>query len=144
LRGKNIDFSPLETLDELRAKVKLAMPRGKNYKLDELTHQMGHEVVRLPPYHCQYNPIELIWAQFKGRVAEKNSTFKIADVEALVHTEIDAITADDWAKCGEHCVKIQEEDFHKAGLRDEILEPIILTIYPDDSSSSDDDDDDDE
>ncbi|KAL4082875.1 hypothetical protein QTP88_029529 [Uroleucon formosanum] len=138
LREKNIDFSPVETLDELRAKVKLAMPRGKIYKLDQLTHQMGHEVVRLPPYHCQYNPIELIWAQFKGRVAEKNSTFKIADVEALVHKEIDAVTADDWAKCGEHCVKIQEEDFYKAGLRDEILEPIILTIYPDDSSSSDD------
>jgi len=128
LREKNIDFSPVETLDELRAKVKLAMPHGKIYKLDQLTHQMGHEVVRLPPYHCQYNPIELIWEQFKGRVAEKNSTFKIADVETLVHKEIDAVTADDWAKCGEHCVKMQEEDFYKAGLRDEILEPIILTI----------------
>ncbi|KAL4090822.1 hypothetical protein QTP88_025592 [Uroleucon formosanum] len=144
LRDKNIDFSPVETLDELRAKVKLAMLRGKIYKLDRLTHQMGHEVVRLPPYHCQYNPIELIWAQFKGRVAEKNSTFKIADVEALVNKEIDAITADDWAQCGEHCAKPQEDDFHKAGLRDEILDPIILTIYPDDSSSSHDDDDDEE
>lgn len=41
-------------------------------------------------------------------------------------------------------MKIQEEDFYKAGLRDEILEPIIVTIYPDDSSSSDDDDDDDD
>jgi len=48
LREKNIDFSPVETLDELRAKVKLAMPRGKIYKLDQLTQQMGHEVVRLP------------------------------------------------------------------------------------------------
>jgi len=136
LHDKNIDFSPVETLDELRAKVKLAMPRGKIYKLDRLTVDE-----LLPPYHCQYNPIELIWAQFKGRVAEKNSTFKIADVEALVNKEIDAITTDDWAKCGEHCAKLQEEDFHKAGLRDEILEPIILTINPDDSSSSDDDDD---
>jgi len=41
-------------------------------------------------------------------------------------------------------VKIQEEDFYKAGQRDKILEPIILTIYTDDSSSSDDDDDDDD
>lgn len=42
-------------------------------------------------------------------------------------------------------MEIQEEGFHKTGLRDEILESIIIsTIYPDDSSSSDDDDDDDD
>lgn len=41
--------------------------------------------------------------------------------------EIDAVTPDDWVKCGEHCVKIKEE-FVKAGLRNEILEPIILNI----------------
>lgn len=68
---------------------------------------MGLEVLKFPPYHCQYNLIEPFWAQFKGRVAEKNFTFKIADVEALVNKEIGAITADDWAKCGEHCVKLQ-------------------------------------
>lgn len=101
LREKKIDFSPVETPDKLRAKVKLAIPRGKIYKLDQLTRQMGQEVVRLPPYHCQYNLIELIWAQFKERVAEKNSTFKIANVEALVHKEIHAVTADDWVKCGD-------------------------------------------
>lgn len=145
LREKNIDFSLVETVDELRAKVKLAMPREKIYKLDQLTLKMGHEVVRLPPYHCQYNPIELIWAQLNGRVAVENSTFKIADVEELVNKEIDSVTADDWAKYGERCLKLQEEDFHRAAMRDNILlEPIIASIYPDDSSSSDDDDDDDD
>ncbi|KAL4119462.1 hypothetical protein QTP88_012269 [Uroleucon formosanum] len=34
---------------------------------------MGHEMVRLPPYHCQYNPIELIWAQVKSEVAKKKT-----------------------------------------------------------------------
>ncbi|XP_025191598.1 uncharacterized protein LOC112591881 [Melanaphis sacchari] len=117
LRDKNIDFSPVETLDELREKVKPSMPRGKKYKLDELTFQMGHEMVRLPPYHY---------------------------VETIVHKEIDAVSPEYWAKCGEHCVKIQEEDFAKAGLRDEILEPIILTINPDESSSNEDEDDNDD
>jgi len=32
LRDKNIDFSPVKTLDELREKVKLSMSRGKKYK----------------------------------------------------------------------------------------------------------------
>jgi len=59
---------------------------------------MGHEVVRLPPYHCQYNPIELIWAQVKGDVAKKNVSFKIADVEKLVNEALDGVTVDSWKK----------------------------------------------
>lgn len=115
----------------------------KKYKLDEIALQMGHEVVRLPPYHCQYNPIELIWAQVKGKVTEKNKTFKMADIEVLVNSALDAVTTEDWAKCGDHCDKIQEDDLVKEGLRDEILEPIIMTINPDDSSTDEDDDEDD-
>lgn len=140
LEKKSVNFSPLETLSELREKVKLTMPKEKIYKLDEIALEMGHEVVRLPPYHCQYNPIELIWAQVKGEVAEKNHTFKMADVEVLVNNALNAVTEDVWAKCGEHCNKIQEDDFAKEGLRDEILEPIILTINPDENSSDEDDD----
>ncbi|KAF0758903.1 Uncharacterized protein FWK35_00011388 [Aphis craccivora] len=92
---------------------------------------MGHEVVRLPPYHCQYNPIESIWEQVKGKVAEKNNNFKMEDVKVLVNSVLDA-------KCGEHCNKIQEDDLVKEGLRDEILEPIIITINPDDISTDED------
>ena len=142
LEKKSVNFSSEETLCELREKVKLTMPKEKIYKLDEIALQMGHEVVRLPPYHCQYNPIELIWAQVKGEVAAKNHTFKLADVEVLVNNALDAVTKEDWTRCGEHCIKIQDEDLVKEGLRDEILEPIILTINPDDSSTDEDDDDD--
>lgn len=54
-----------------------------------------------------------------------------------MHKETDAVTPEDWAKCGAYCVKIQE-NFIKAGLRNDILKPIILTINPDESSSSED------
>lgn len=118
--------------------------KKKKYKLDEVSLQMGHEVVRLPPYHCQYNPIELIWAQVKGEVAKKNSTFKMADVEVLVNNALDEITKEAWTKCGEHCSKLQHADFLKEGLRDEILESIILTINPDESSTDEHENDDDE
>lgn len=36
---------------------------GKKYVIDAIAEEAGHRVVRLPPYHCQYNPIELIWAR---------------------------------------------------------------------------------
>jgi len=60
LTEKNINFSSLETVAELRERVKLLIPTQKKYELDELALKMGHEVVRLPPYHCQYNPIGMI------------------------------------------------------------------------------------
>jgi len=106
----------------------------KKYELDEIALTMGHEVIRLPPYHCQYNPIELIWAQVKGKVAEQNTSFKMADVEQLVHNALDSITTDDWRRCVLHCNKLQDDDFIKEGLRDEILKPIKMTINPVDSS----------
>ncbi|XP_015377861.1 PREDICTED: uncharacterized protein LOC107172100 [Diuraphis noxia] len=138
-----MDFSPVETLSELREKVKKLMPKEKKYKLDKIALQMCHEVVRLPPYRCQYNLIELIWARVKGKVAEKNNTFRMSDVEMLVYIALNEVTTEDWAKCGEHCNKIQEDDLIKECLRDEILEPIIITINPDDSSTDEDDDEDD-
>jgi len=62
-RKRNIQFHPLETLPELYQKVKAIISREKQYELDQIAMQKGHRVIRLPPYHCQYNQIELIWAQ---------------------------------------------------------------------------------
>jgi len=104
---------------------------------------MGHEVVRLPPYHCQYNPIEMIWAQVKGQVASKNTTFKMGDVEKLMHEAIDSVKKENWVNCVRHAERIQDEDYQKEKHREVILEPIILTIRPGDSSSDDDDEEDD-
>lgn len=103
---------------------------------------MGHEVVRLLPYHCQYNPIEMIWAQAKGQVASKNTTFKMADVEKLMHEAIDSVKKENWVNCVRHAERIQDEDYEKEKHREVILKPIILTIRPGDSSSEEDEEDD--
>jgi hypothetical protein len=36
------------------------------YEIDVLLAQNDIDVLRLPPYHCQYNPIELAWAHCKS------------------------------------------------------------------------------
>jgi transposase len=38
----------------------------KEYSVDRIIHESGHQVLRLPPYHCQFNPIELIWGICKN------------------------------------------------------------------------------
>jgi hypothetical protein len=35
------------------------------YKVDDLIKEHGHKVLRLPPYNCHFNPIELVWSQAK-------------------------------------------------------------------------------
>lgn len=46
------------------------------YATDTYAREKNIEVLRLPPYHCKLNPIEMIWGQVKGYVAGENKTFK--------------------------------------------------------------------
>ena len=51
-----------------------------SYKVDEIIRSHGHEVLRLPPYHPEFNAIELIWSQLKQIVRQKNVTFRCVTV----------------------------------------------------------------
>ena len=74
-------------LQELAKKVDVTT----TYVIDKIAEEAGHRVLRLPPYHCQYNPIELIWAQVKSYVAKKNS-FKMVNLKDLVAKALSVIT----------------------------------------------------
>uniref|UniRef100_A0A6P7H8H9 Uncharacterized protein LOC114347514 n=1 Tax=Diabrotica virgifera virgifera TaxID=50390 RepID=A0A6P7H8H9_DIAVI len=39
--------------------------KPKIFVVDQLIETCGHQVLRLPPYHCQFNPIEYIWGTAK-------------------------------------------------------------------------------
>jgi transposase len=56
----------------------------------------GHTALRLPPYHPDLNPTELIWADVKQWVASKNTTFKIKDVEQLCHQRFEETGQKEW------------------------------------------------
>ncbi|VVC33500.1 Endonuclease/exonuclease/phosphatase [Cinara cedri] len=71
---------------------------------------------------------ELIWAQVKGEIANKNNSFKITDVENLANIAIESVTVHNWKRNVDHCERLQDEDFIKEGFRDQILEPIVLIL----------------
>jgi len=54
-------------------------------------------VLRLPPYHPDINPIEEMWAIVKNRIAAKNVTFKLQDVQHLAEQNFAAETTEEWA-----------------------------------------------
>ncbi|XP_039282804.1 uncharacterized protein LOC111061493 isoform X6 [Nilaparvata lugens] len=127
LSVRNIPHDPTLTNAELLS-IKEIKTAENRYELDCIANEMGHEVVRLPPYHCLYNPIEWIWAQVKREVASRNTTFKLADVEKLTNDVLDNVTKEDWAKCVEQAEDLQEADFQKQCSRDIIMEPIVIDL----------------
>lgn len=66
------------------------------YAIDELVKEHGRTVLRLPPYHCELNPIELAWSSVKNYVKMKNTTYKLADVKVLLNEGIDHVTPAMW------------------------------------------------
>ena len=103
--------------------------------IDSLAKQAGHTVVRLPPYHCMLNPIEMIWSRVKDYVAENNKTFKLRDIWPLVENGLDLANSK-WKKCIEHVVTVEENKFWEMdGLCDTIVDRLVITSGESTSSS---------
>ena len=64
------------------------------YIVDDMVLQHELIVVHLALYHCVLNPIALFWSWVKRHVAEKNTTFKIADVKRLMEGAFAAVPSD--------------------------------------------------
>ena len=78
------------------------------YVCSRMALEQGFVIVRLPPYHCIFNPINLIWAWIKQEVA--NKTFKIA-VLTLTNKAISAVTLDQWRDAFQDCRKLVDDFF---------------------------------
>lgn len=94
---------------------------GDRYHVDCIAEAAGHVIVRLLPYHCQLNPIELVWSDVKGFVAIANKTFRLRDVEPLVWKGIMQVTAEKWKSYVEHV--FNEEDVMRK--LDHIIDDVV-------------------
>ena len=76
LRRHNITFEEDMVKAELLTLVKNNKGADK-YVIDEMAKSTNRSILRLPPYQCELNPIELIWAQIKNEVAKKIQLLKL-------------------------------------------------------------------
>lgn len=107
--------------------------------------EKGITVLRLPPYHCELNPIELIWAQAKGHVARNNKTFKMAEIKELLSEGVNKITAAEWQGCISHTIKEEDKLCNLDHLIDSVCDTFVIQVgESDDSSNISDDSDDNE
>ncbi|KAF2889907.1 hypothetical protein ILUMI_16266 [Ignelater luminosus] len=101
LRSKQIKFDDRLLKVELLAIVNEQKNYNK-YNIDEMAKSQNKIVLRLPPYHCELNPLELIWADMKNYVAEKNTTFKFQGMKTIFFEAVGTITAHKWKNCIQH------------------------------------------
>jgi len=116
---------------QLMVKVRELKPRRKSYIIDNLANEAGHTVLRLPPYHCEFNPIELAWAMVKGYVKRENTTFKMDDVRQLLNTAIERVTPENWRNFIEYVIEEENKIWAVDDIMDELIEemePCVLTI----------------
>ncbi|KAJ4427079.1 hypothetical protein ANN_24694, partial [Periplaneta americana] len=68
--------------EQLYEMVLLKKSKEKNFKIDQILKAYGHSVIRLPPYMCDLNVIELVWS-------EKIPTMTADDDESFSNSEGD-------------------------------------------------------
>ena len=131
-----IDHSHCKTKKDLLEVVNASEHSKLNvFNIDTYLESLGHKPVRLPPYHPQLNPIELIWAEMKNRVAAANTTFKLKDVEKHTKEALSKIDKEFWQKCERHVRKIEEEYWEKDGLNISQQPSIIIDLMEGPSDS---------
>jgi len=142
LRSKGEVVDSTMVIAELLDEVDRIKPKYNNYVIDEMVKANNKIVLRLPPYHCELNPIELAWASVKKYVRENNKTFKLPDVKKLLIEGVDRVSPDMWKNFISHVVKEEEKAWKLDPMVDDSMtaenQPCVLTIG-DDSDDEDSD-----
>ena len=139
LEINNIPFDDKLTKPELLGLAK-QNKKENMYVIDEMIRAHGHEVLRLPPYHCDFNAIELIWAHCKtyynkhiGRDGYGDEKVLSMWKEALDHCGNEV-----WENCVRHTEKLIEDwwirEQHIINIE---IEPIIINTAETSESESD-------
>jgi len=140
LRNKGINCDEVMRKEHLFQIIELHRPREKQYKIDQFLSSKGHTVVRLPPYMCDLNPIELAWAKVKNYIRNCNShgSLNFTELTEITEQGIMSVTESDWAG---YCKKVGEvEDYYweSDGIVSDVIDKIIITLGSDDDTISSD------
>lgn len=134
LESKSVSCDSSMLKIELLMKVKAIKSKYNLFKVDEIAKRCNCTVLRLPPYHCNLNPIELVWAQVKGFVASNNKTFKLSEVRNLLEEGIRMVTPDNWKKCIEHVEGEETKMWELDYASEKLVEQFVINLQDDSSS----------
>ena len=85
------------------------IPKYKIQKIADKFEKSGFQIkiLFLPVSHPELNPIEMVWSLVKRKVASKNLTFRLGDVEKETHEQLSKVSAETFAKYVEHTIEVE-------------------------------------
>ncbi|KAL4098134.1 hypothetical protein QTP88_022796 [Uroleucon formosanum] len=116
------------------------------YSLDGILSKEGHDIIRLPPYHPDLNPIEMIWSQVKQYIAKQNHNGSIKKIAELCKQKMESMGKSEWGAVCANVKKLETEMWKNESYMDIEMDKLIVTYgedTTDDSDTSTEDEDDD-
>ena len=95
---------------------------------EEIAKSFGHETLRLPPYHCGLNSIELVWGTLKSYATAENADLKVETVEKLFRDRRDQLPKEFWENCVKHVKKDKRGLFDGDPIADVQVNEMIFEI----------------
>ncbi|KAH7981609.1 hypothetical protein HPB52_000213 [Rhipicephalus sanguineus] len=86
--GKNITYGKRMIKKQLLDLIASVKSRFLSYIVDNTAVKAGCIVLWLPPYHCEFNAIEPVWAKVKNGVAPYNRDLQLSTVDAILSDKI--------------------------------------------------------
>jgi transposase len=71
LERKGVAYGATDTVPILHKRARDYIEAFEMRECEKLAHEQGHTVLMTPPYHSDFQPIELLWARVKGEVGRQ-------------------------------------------------------------------------
>ena len=135
LSENNISFSP----DALRSELWILCKRHRVEKIskivEEIAKKYGHEVLPLPPDHCELNAIELIWGDEKNYVTRENKSMTIEGVEKLFRKQRGEINKEISRNCIQHVHSVEDRYWEMDRIIDQKMDKLMFSVGDSDDES---------
>lgn len=109
------------------------------YVADQLAEQYGHTVLRLPPYHCVFNPIENVWGIAKNYYNKHigRDGYGVEKTLKMWEEALGQITPSAWSNCVAHTEGVIQKWWDReVGFDRDDIAPIIIEIGDEESDDS--------
>ncbi|XP_075974910.1 uncharacterized protein LOC142975748 [Anticarsia gemmatalis] len=134
LSEKNIPYKKDMLKPQLYNLIKLHKEKDKIFYIDKLFSDQGHLVLRLPLYHPDLNPIDMVWAVIKAYVS-RDDTEANKIYELIQEKVADMGLKYDWKTLGDKVKEIEDNYKTSDVIIDEMIEKIDISGNISDSGS---------
>ncbi|XP_039754386.1 uncharacterized protein LOC120629507 [Pararge aegeria] len=135
LTDKGIQYEESLLKPQLYNLIKANKKRFTTFSIDRILAEQGHQVLRLPPYHPDLNPIEMAWSDIKQYVGSKNVKWSVT--KCIEQQEkVLLMGAWDWQKLCKKVKDIEEQYAMSDCVVDLVTEEFTIRVNEDSSEDS--------